>query len=126
MVKTTTTKGNRIISWVLRVFLLAIALLFLLFSLDVFGTGRPLWEVVAGFFIHNIFTFALLIILFIAWKRENLAGMLLVAIGIFMIFFFGGPSGLMYGTWIMIGLPVLVGIIFICNYYLISNKDSQN
>jgi len=123
MDKTTITKGNRTITWILRVFLLAITLLFLLFSLDVFGAGRPFWEVVTGFFIHNIFTFTLLIILFIAWRRENLAGMLLVAIGIFMVFFFGGPSGLMYGTWIMIGLPVIVGIVFLCNYYLLKSEN---
>ena len=50
---------------------------------------------------HNIFTFALLIILFIPWKREHIGGILLLAVGIFMIFFFGGPLNLMYGTWLL-------------------------
>ena len=116
-------RGNKLITWILRVFLIALTLLFLLFSLDVFGTGRPFWEVLAGFFIHNIFTIALLIILVISWRREHFAGILLVGIGIFMIFFFGGPSGLMYGTWIMIGLPILIGIVFLGNYYLFNTEN---
>ena len=114
-------RGSKLLSWILRTLLIAITLLFLLFSLDVFGSGRPFWEVVAGFFIHNIFTIVLLTVLYVSWRREDLAGFLLIGLGIFMMFFFGGPAGLMYGTWIMIGLPVLVGIIFLLNYYLVKS-----
>ena len=116
-----TKSGNKYLSWVLRIFLILVALFFMLFSFDVFGEGASFGEVLVAFLMHNIFTFALIIILIIAWKREHFGGILLVGIGIFMIFFFGGPLGLMYGTWIMISLPVIVGILFLCNYYLIKS-----
>lgn len=116
-------KGNIYITWSLRIFLILVSMFFMLFSFDVFSEGHSFWETVLAFLIHNVFTFALLIILFIAWRRENIGGILLLAAGIFMIFFFGGPYNLMYGTWIMISLPVLTGILFLCNFYLIKNKS---
>ena len=112
-----TKKGNRYLSWVLRIFLILVALFFMMFSFDVFGEGRSFGEVLVAFLMHNIFTFGLIGILIIAWKREHFGGILLIAVGIFMIFFFG-PFDMMYGTWIMISLPVIVGILFLCNYYL--------
>jgi len=115
-----TIRGNKIVSMILRVFLLLVILLFLTLSLDVFGSGDPFWKVLAGFFIHNVFTIVLIGILVLAWKRENIAGFLLIGMAVFMVLFFGGPVGLMYGTWIMIGLPALVGSIFLLNYYLIN------
>ncbi len=117
------SRGNRFLTGGLRIFLILIALFFMLFSFDVFSEGNSFWEMLLAFLMHNVFTFALLIILFIAWKREHIGGILLIAIGIFMIFFFGGPFNLMYGTWIMIGLPILAGILFLCNYYLIRSKS---
>ncbi|MCD4793324.1 MAG: hypothetical protein K8R54_08840 [Bacteroidales bacterium] len=117
-------RGNKYLTWTLRIFLLLVSLFFMLFSFDVFSGEYSFWNKVLAFLMHNIFTFALLIILFIAWKREHIGGILLLAVGIFMIFFFGGPLNLMYGTWIMIGLPVLTGILFLCNYYLIKKKSN--
>ena len=111
------SRGNRFLTGGLRIFLILIALFFMLFSFDVFSEGNSFWEMLLAFLMHNVFTFALLIILFIAWKREHIGGILLVAIGVFMIFFFGGPFNLMYGRWIMIGLPILAGILCLCNYY---------
>ena len=120
--QTNIIRGNKYLTWGLRIFLILVCLFFMLFSFDVFSEGHSFWDKVLAFLMHNVFTFALLIILIIAWKREELAGILLIGVGIFMIFFFGGPLNLMYGTWIMISLPVLTGILFLCNYYLIKNK----
>ena len=114
--------GNPYLSWFIRGFLLLVSLFFMLFSFDVFTGEHPLGHELVGFFMHNIFTIAMLFILWLAWKHENLAGFLLVIMGVFMVFFFGGPSAVRGGTWMMISLPTVVGILFLSNYYLFSSR----
>jgi hypothetical protein len=116
------THGNRIVSWILCGFLLLVALFFMLFSFDVFSMEGTFIQKMGGFFIHNIFTIGMLLILWLAWKHEHLAGFLLIALSVFMIIFFGGPSHIRGGTWMMISLPFVVGILFLTNYYLIKTK----
>ena len=113
--------GNRYLSWILRVFLLLVALFFMMFSFDVFSMDGTFVQKIGGFFIHNIFTFVLLAILWVSFKRENLAGFFLLAMSIGMIFFFG-PTGIRGGTWMMISLPAITGVLFLANYYLIKSK----
>jgi hypothetical protein len=113
--------GNRYLSWILRGFLLLVALFFLMFSFDVFSMDSTFVQKIGGFFIHNIFTFVLLAILWVSFKRENLAGFFLLAMSIGMIFFFG-PTGIRGGTWMMISLPAITGLLFVTNYYLIKAK----
>ena len=117
----TKLKGNTL-SWILRIFLLLTTLFFLMFSFDVFSEKLPFWEILFAFAMHNIFTIILTIILFIVWKWEHIGGILLLAISIFMMFFFGGSTKLMWGTWLLICLPFLAGILFLCNHFLIRRK----
>jgi len=117
------TRGNVYFSWVLRGFLLLVALFFMLFSFDVFSMEGTFLQKLGGFFIHNILTLAMLLILWLAWKHENFAGLLLIVMCIFMVFFFGGPSHIRGGTWFMISLPLFVGICFLSNYYLIKRNS---
>lgn len=119
-------RGNKELTWTLRMLLLLVALFFLLFSFDVFGEGRSTWETIQGFLIHNIFTLILLIILYIVWKWEHIGGFLLLCVGLSMVIFFGGPLHIMCHTWILISLPVIIGILFLCNYYLIKTKKNKN
>lgn len=110
--------GNRYLSWALRGLLFLVAMFFMLFSFDVFLMDGTLLKKLGGFFMHNIFTIFMLLVLWLAWKHENLAGLLLIAMSIGMIFFFG-PTGIRSGTWMMISLPTVVGLLFMVNYYLI-------
>ncbi len=119
------TRGNIYFSWGLRGFLLLVGLFFMLFSFDVFSENISFWQKVAGFLIHNVFAFYLFGVLYLAWKNEHYAGFLLLAMSIFMIFFFHGPSGIREGTWIMIILPFLVGVLFLTNHYLIKPKNGR-
>lgn len=114
--------GNRIVSWVLRGLLFLVAMFFMLFSFDVFSMDGTFLQKLGGVFMHNLFTIGMLLILWLAWEQEHLAGFLLIAMGIFMISFFGGPSGIRGGTWMMISLPIVTGTLFLCNYYLIKRK----
>ncbi len=117
-----TASGNLYLSWFLRGLLLAVALFFMLFSFDVFSTNGSFIQKLGGFLVHNIFTMVMLLILKLAWNRENLAGFLLIALSIFMVFFFGGLSHIRVGTWMMISLPTIVGALFLINYYLIRSR----
>jgi hypothetical protein len=113
--------GNRYLSWILRGFLFLVALFFLMFSFDVFSMDGTFVQKIGAFFMHNIFTLVLLLILGVSFKREHLAGLCLLAMSIGMIFFFG-PTGIRGGTWMMISLPAIVGVLFLSNYYLIKSN----
>lgn len=118
---TNPSRGNRYISWILRGFLFLVALFFMLFSFDVFTMEGTLLQKLGGFFMHNLFTIYMLWVLWLAWKRENLAGILLLVMSICMIFLFG-PTGIQGGTWMMISLPAIVGLLFLGNFYLMKNQ----
>ncbi len=114
--------NQKIFSWILRGLLLLVALFFMLFSFDVFSMEGSFLQKLGGFLIHNVFTIIFLLILWLSAKRENLAGLALLAMSVGMIFFFG-PTGIGGGTWLMIGLPALVGLMFLANYYLFSSRE---
>lgn len=59
----------KIIHWAPRIASLLIIFFVGLFSLDVFGTGAPPLEVLAGFLIHNLPSIVMLVLLIFAWKR---------------------------------------------------------
>ena len=113
--------GNRYLSWVLRGLLFLVAMFFMLFSFDVFSMDGTFFQKLEGFFMNNIFTLCILFVLYVAFKLEQLAGFLLVVMSFGMIFFFG-PNGIRIGTWMMISLPFLVGILFLINCYLIKPR----
>jgi len=104
-----------LISWISRILLFLLAAFFFLFSLDVFPESGPYTaEVWLGFFMHNVFTIALLLLLLVVWRWEALGGLLLLVIGVFMIYFFGGFSGMFHeGRWILVLSPVLIGVLLI-------------
>lgn len=116
------TKGNAAVSWSLRIFMILVILFFGMFSMDVFDGKTPLPQILTGFFMHNIPTLILLLLLVISWARENIGGLLLIIAGIAMVYFFGGPAKLSQAQWVLFGLPVLVGFLFLLNYYFLSQK----
>jgi hypothetical protein len=59
----------RIIHWAPRVAAMMIIFFVGLFSLDVFGTGAPLLDVLVGFLMHNIPAIVMIVLLIFAWKR---------------------------------------------------------
>lgn len=114
---------KKIFSWILRGLLLLVALFFMMFSFDVFSMEGSFFQKLGGFLIHNVFTIFMLLVLWLAWKRENLAGILLIVMSICMIFLFG-PTGIRGGTWMMIGLPAAMGILFLFSHYLNQQKKA--
>lgn len=125
IMKKITKNGNPYLSWVLRILLILMILFWALFSIDVFEEEQGFWNIVVAFLMHNIPVFVMIIILIVAWKWENIGGILLMLgiIGI-SIFFFSRSGRFMYGTFIMVGIPFLIGGLFIINYYLLGNKQA--
>jgi len=122
IMKKTANKGNRYLTWVLRTLLILMILFWALFSLDVFEEEHGFWNIFAAFLMHNI-----PVILIIAWKREHIGGMLLMLCILgFTIFLIAGSGRFMYGTLIMVGIPFLIGAMFVVNHYLLSNKKAVN
>jgi len=124
--KKITKSGNPTLSWVLRILLILMILLFAMFSADVFEE-EGFWNIVVGLLMHNIPTFIMMIILIVAWKRENIGGILLI-IGVvgFAIFLIGRMDTFMWGTVFMLGIPFLIGVMFVVNYYYLDKKQIAN
>ncbi len=114
---------ENVLSWILRAILILLIFFYLLFSLDVFLENHKLGKLIIAFFMHNLFTISLAVCLWIAWKRENLGGILLVILGLFMMYFFGGPIQLSGVTWVLVLIPLLVGILFLVNHYLLQKRE---
>ena len=76
--------------------------------MDVFGVGYSLWETVIAFFMHNIPTFSLIVILIISWKWEQIGGLLWIGAGFWFLAMAAGrtPAG---GLILMGGIPMMVG-----------------
>jgi hypothetical protein len=121
--KKTTNKGNRYLTWVLRTLLILLIVFWAMFSFDVFQEEQGFWNILVGFLMHNIPVFVMIIILVIAWKREHIGGMLLM-LGMlgFTIFLMAGSGEFMFGTLIMMGIPFLIGALFVVNHYLLGKK----
>ena len=118
-----TNKGNHTMTLVLRILLIIMILFFALFSLDVFEDGGKFWDMVLGFIMHNIPSFVMIIILIIAWKRENIGGILLMfgilGVGVFLMF---RMDNFMWGTVIMLGIPFIIGLLFVINHYYLGKE----
>ncbi|NOX84972.1 MAG: hypothetical protein GXO86_03245 [Chlorobi bacterium] len=118
--------GNIFVSWALRFLLIVTIFLWGLFSLDVFNEGYNFWETIGAFLVHNIPSFLMIIVLIIAWKRENVGGALLLLLVLCFVIFFVIQSGrFMYGTFIMFGLPFIIGVMFLVNHYFLGKKQEE-
>lgn len=111
-------------TWTLRVLLIIMILFFALFSLDVFEEGQSFWNTIAALLMHNIPSFIMIVILVIAWKREQVGGVILMVFMVaFGLFFFLRSGNFMYGTLIMLGIPFLIGVLFVVNHYFLGKKE---
>lgn len=116
---------NTTLSWILRIVLVLTILFFALFSLDVFDSEHGVWEIIIGLFMHNIPSMVMIVILVIALKREDVAGMLLVLCALGFGVFIGMNGRFMWGTLILLAIPVLIGVLFIANHYFFGKKQSE-
>ena len=116
-------EGNIYVSWTLRILLMMMIVLFALFSMDVFEEGKGFWDTTVDFLMHNIPSFVMIIILIIAWKREDIGGALLMTcVASLVIFLFIRNRNI---SLVMLGIPFLIGALFVVNYYFIQKKTNE-
>ncbi|MBC8494609.1 hypothetical protein H8D36_00480 [archaeon] len=106
--------NNKILFWIPRILGIIFAVFISLFAFDTFIDGFT-WITFAGFLIHLIPTYLLIIALVIAWKWNLIGGIIYLALGAFyMVIANANPI-----AFLIIGVPVIVtGGLFILEWYL--------
>ena len=114
-----TPRMAALLRWTPRIGMIIFAAFLSLFALDIFGQGYTLWETVVGLTMHLIPTFALLIVLALAWRWPLVGGVtaLLVAGG-FMLQFGGGWGDNWFLYLILVGPQIVVGLMFLADWWL--------
>ena len=92
-----------------------------IFSFDVFEEKYSFWKMILALFMHLIPTCLLLIIFWISFKKEWIAGLLYLIIGISYIFLAWGKF--YWSVYFMIAGPLItIGILFFISNFL-KNKS---
>jgi len=112
-----------ILYWSPRILGILFSLFLVVFSFDVFGTGAGFWATAAGFLIHNIPTFFLLLVLWLTWRREWIGGVVFIMLGIAYILATIGRMPLV--AYFAISGPLfLIGILFLLNWFTKVDPDA--
>ncbi len=114
--------STKILKWTPRILCILAILFISLFSLDSFSSELTFWQNTTAFLMHNIPSFVLLAVLIVAWKWENIGGIILIIVGVVLcVFLFNLNYNQRHFTlWqsiinvLILCLPlVLAGILFI-------------
>jgi hypothetical protein len=116
--------GYRWLSWTLRFLLLAIALYIEIFAFDVFKSGFPFWKTVLAFVLHSVPSIALISVLLIALKWEQIAGFTLLCFALLGTLPAGPPNEKNHFIYFVLGAIVLIGILFVLNYFVLGNRKT--
>jgi hypothetical protein len=106
-----------VLFWAPRGLVILQAAFISIFALDVFGEGYTFWQTVLALFMHLLPTFAVLIVLAIAWRWEWIGAVLLAGLGIFYIFSIG--IKIHWSASLIIAGPLfLAGGLFLANWII--------
>ena len=117
--------STKILQWTPRILCILAILFISLFALDSFSSERTFWQNTGAFLMHLIPSFVLLAILIVAWKWENIGGIMLIIVGVVLcVFIFNLNYNQRHFTLVqsiinvsMLCLPfVLAGILFILSH----------
>jgi len=109
--------------WIPRVLAMIFIVFLSLFALDVFSGNAPFIKKLAGFFVHLIPSFILVLTLLISWKRPLVGGSIFILLSIAFTFFFRTYRSV--PTFLQVTFPVaLVGILFI-TFDLLAKKSGK-
>lgn len=76
---------NQILKWTPRILGILFTVMITLFAFDVFGQGAGFWKTLAGFIVHLIPSFILILVLILAWKWPLAGGVGFIILGILYI-----------------------------------------
>lgn len=106
-------KIKSILFWTPRILTILFICFLGLFSLDVFAESSPWWQILGGFFIHNLPAIVLAIVLWISWKRDLVGAILFALAGVALLLFtnFSAP--------LIITAPAfIISILFLSNHLI--------
>lgn len=115
----------KILHWTPRILCILAILFISLFALDSFSSERTFWQNTGAFLMHLIPSLVLLAILIVAWKWENIGGIMLIIVGVVLcVFIFNLNYNQRHFTLVqsiinvsMLCLPIVVaGILFILSH----------
>jgi hypothetical protein len=106
--------------WLPRILAILFIMMISLFAFDVFEGNTPFGEKLLGFLIHLAPTYVLVILLVIAWKRPLPCGILYILAGCSYFLLTSDQHWSAY--LIMVGIPAVIGILFIDEYSLAKKK----
>lgn len=112
--------------WLPRILCILAILFVSMFALDSFEPGLPLWKQIGGFLIHLIPVYILIVFLVVAWKWEQIGGMILIILALGLApFLYQMNYNMNHSVWMSLGVIlainfpfVVVGILFLLSYYL--------
>jgi len=104
------TKINPVLYWGARILAIALVIFISLFALDVFGKDfSPI-----ALFMHLVPNFIVLVAVIIAWKWEEIGGLIFIGLGCaYLIFAVGNFSFLTYS--VISGPLFFIGILFLAH-----------
>jgi hypothetical protein len=111
---------NKFIYWTPRILSIFFIAFLAMFSLDVIESGKNIWEILGGLFMHNVPVFILVAVLAVAWKHEIVGATVFILAGVLYVLFAprGAPSTLVAFSWSLIiaGPAFLIGILFFAGW----------
>ncbi len=115
------TPTKQLLYWSPRILGIMFALFISLFALDVFSEGEPVFKAVAGFLIHLIPTYLIIIALILAWKWERSGGIVFIGLGLVYIVMAWGRENI-YAFLFISGPLIIVGILFLLNWLFMQKR----
>ncbi|MFA6322707.1 MAG: hypothetical protein WCX71_04500 [Candidatus Buchananbacteria bacterium] len=112
-------KKNDFWRWLPRILAIAYILFLALFALDVFAPNQSLLKSLMALAIHLAPNYLLIAALVVAWKREDIGGILFLLIGLGFYFFFNAN---IYTALILIAPLLIIGGLFLINFYWQKNS----
>ncbi len=107
--------SGRMLFWLPRALAVLFTLFVSLFALDVFGEGYDFWTTIGALLIHLFPTGLLLVALAVAWRWEQVGGLLFIGLGaLYLAMSWGGLHWSV--CLVMSGIPSLVGILFLVDW----------
>jgi hypothetical protein len=120
--------GRVILAWAPRLLLILFALFLVIFSFDVFEEGKSATQIGTEFFIHNIPSMILGLVVFAAWRREWIGALVCVALALAWVAWawqrFPLPTYLV--TYLAIPGPlIIIAALYAVNWRLRSRADRR-
>jgi len=114
-----------LLHWAPRVLTILAILFVSMFSLDAFQAGIPFKQQILDWLMHMIPSFLLIIVLLIAWKWENIGGIIFLSLGLaFTPYLFWGNYSHNHSIWLSlliiltVTFPfILVGVLFMLSHH---------